>query len=227
VAILLGGCPAHPSRPGAPAQQAVPAPAQRAPAHLGRPYDVVASESLLTIQVYRGGPLAKAGHNHVIASHDLAGTIYIPADPMRTTFEIRLPVASLSVDEAALRAQAGQDFQAVVPDSAREGTRGNMLGQALLNAQLFPEIVLRSQDIASGGAQGDLKVHVEAEVRQAPHAILVPVHYDMQPTQVTISGEMPLRQTDLGLTPFSAMLGALQVEDEMRVRFRIVARGHR
>jgi hypothetical protein len=32
-----------------------------------------------------------------------------------------------------------------------------------------------------------------------------------------------VRQTDLGLKPFSAMLGALQVQDEMRVRFRIVA----
>jgi polyisoprenoid-binding protein YceI len=185
---------------------------------------VVASESLLTIQVYRGGPLAKAGHNHVIASHELAGTVYIPPDPLRTTFEVRLPVASLSVDEAALRAQAGQDFRAVVPDSAREGTRGNMLGQALLNAELFPQIVLRSQSIASGGAQGDLEVRIEAEVREAPHAILVPVHYELQPAQLTISGEMPLRQTDLGLTPFSAMLGALQVEDEMRVKFRIVAR---
>src|SRR6185312_7345996 len=199
-------------------------PAQRAPAHLGRPYDVVAGESLLTIQVYRGGPLAKAGHNHVIASHDLAGTIYIPADPMRTTFEIRLPIATLSVDEGALRAQAGQDFQAAVPDSAKEGTRANMLSPALLNAQLFPQIVLRSQSIESGAAHGDLKVHLEAEVREALHAILAPVHYDLQSTQVTISGEMPLRQTDLGLTPFSAMLGALQVEDEMRVKFRIVAR---
>ncbi|HXR88753.1 MAG TPA: YceI family protein [Steroidobacteraceae bacterium] len=189
---------------------------------MGRPYDVV--EGLLTLQVYRGGPLAKAGHNHVIASHDLEGTIYVPDDPLRATFEIRLPLATLSVDEAALRARAGPDFQAEVPDSAREGTRRNMLGQALLNADLFPQIVLRSQGIESGGARGDLEVHVEAEVRQAPHPLLVPIHYDLQPTQLTITGEMALRQTDLGLTPFSAMLGALQVEDEMRVRFRIVAR---
>jgi len=224
LAVLLGGCPAHPGRPGGPTQEAVPASAQRPQAHLGRPYDVVTSESLLTIQVYRGGPLAKAGHNHVIASHDLSGTIYVPPDPMRATFEIRLPLASLSVDEAALRAQAGQDFQAAVPDSAREGTRRNMLGQALLNAEVFPQIVLRSQSIESGGTQGDLEVHVEAEVREAPHPILVPIHYDLQSTQLTITGEVPLRQTDLGLTPFSAMLGALQVENEMRVKFRIVAR---
>jgi hypothetical protein len=40
---------------------------------------------------------------------------------------------------------------------------------------------------------------------------------------VTVSGETSLRQSDLGLKPFSALLGALQVQDEMRISFRISA----
>ena len=44
-----------------------------------------------------------------------------------------------------------------------------------------------------------------------------------QDDQIIVSGEFPLKQTDLGLTPFSALLGALQVVDEMKVRFHIVA----
>lgn len=230
-AVLLAGCPAHPSRPGGPPPQAIPAPVQHfsAPEHfranVGRPFDVVASESLLTIQVYRGGALAKAGHNHVIASHDLAGTIYVAPVPAQTTFEVKLHVSSLAVDEPALRAQAGSDFGAAVPDSAREGTRRNMLGTALLNAQMFPEIILRSQSIASGGP-GEVTSQVDAQVRGAPHVFLIHAHYSLDATQVRISGEVPLRQTDLGLTPFSAMLGALQVEDEMRVKFLIVAHAH-
>lgn len=175
------------------------------------------------ILVYRGGALAQAGHNHVIASHDLSGTIYVPADPMRASFEIRLPLAALTVDEPALRMQAGSDFAAAVPDSAREGTRRNMLGGALLNAPLFPEILLESQSIQAGAA-GELLAHVEAQVRQSAHPIGVPFRYDLRSAQLTVSGELPLRQTDLGLTPFSALLGALQVQDEMRVKFRIVAR---
>jgi polyisoprenoid-binding protein YceI len=219
-ALLLAGCLQHPSPPGGPARQAIPpAPA----AHLGRPYEVLGGDSLLTILVYRGGPLAKAGHNHVIASHELSGTIYVPADPLRASFEISVPVATLTVDEASLRTQAGSDFSAAVPDSAREGTRRNMLGEALLDAQLFPQILLKSQSLQTG-AGGELLAHVEAQVRQSSHSIVVPCRYEVQSAQLTVSGELPLRQTDLGLTPFSAMLGALQVEDEMRVRFRIVAR---
>ena len=185
---------------------------------------MVTSESLLTIQVYRGGPLAKAGHNHVIASHDLSGTIYVAPVPTQTTFEVRLPVTTLSVDEPALRAQAGSDFGAAVPDSAREGTRQNMLGAALLNAQVFPEIVLSSASLESAdGGPGEVTAHVTAQVRGTPHSIVIRAHYQLDATQVRISGEAPLRQTDLGLTPFAAMVGALQVEDEMRVKLLIVA----
>ena len=38
-----------------------------------REYQVVAEESLLQILVYRGGAMARLGHNHVIASHHLSG----------------------------------------------------------------------------------------------------------------------------------------------------------
>jgi hypothetical protein len=38
------------------------------------------------------------------------------------------------------------------------------------------------------------------------------------------SGELSLRQSALGLKPFSVMLGALQVLDEIKVRAQIVAR---
>ena len=51
----------------------------------------------------------------------------------------------------------------------------------------------------------------------------VPVTYSMSNGELTASGELPLKQTDLGLTPFTAMLGALAVQDEMRVKFRFVA----
>jgi hypothetical protein len=36
-------------------------------------------------------------------------------------------------------------------------------------------------------------------------------------------GSLELRQTALGLTPYSLMLGALQVQDAMTVKFSIVA----
>jgi polyisoprenoid-binding protein YceI len=196
------------------------------PAHQGRPYDIASGESLLTLLVFRGGALAKAGHNHVIASHALMGTVYIPADLSRSTFEVHLPVAELTVDEAVLRAKEDRaDFPPDIPDSAKDGTRRNMLGGALLDAEHYPEIVLRSERLepVAGESEVEWVAHVEVTVRDRVHSVAVPVRYERRADRLVVSGEFPLKQSDLGLTPFSALLGALQVLDEMKVRFRMVA----
>ena len=143
VAVCLAGCPTRPRAPGAPAEQPVSGQPAAAP-HEGRPYDVVSAESSLTIVVFRGGALARTGHNHVIASRGLTGTIYLPADLLRSTFEVRIPVAELTVDEPALRSQqGGADFPPDVPQSAKQGTRRNMLSEALLDLK---EIVDREME---------------------------------------------------------------------------------
>ncbi len=195
------------------------------PAREGRPYDVAAQESLLTILVFRGGPLAKAGHNHVIASHALHGTFYVPADVARATFDVAFPVAELTVDEAQLRAKENEaDFPPDVSDSAKDGTRKNMLGAALLDAEQYPDITIRSSGLAAATEAGaEWRATVEVTVHGRSTTVVVPVHYESRMDGIVVSGEFPLKQTDLGLTPFSALLGALQVVDEMKVRFRIVA----
>ena len=201
----------------------------RAPGHEGRPFDVASRESLLTILAFRGGALAKAGHNHVIASHDLSGTFYVPDDVLRSTFELHVPVAQLTIDEPELRAQEGPEFPREVPDSAKEGTRRNMLSEALLNGAQFSDFTLVSQRIEPGSAApavptaSAVRADVQVTIRGQTHTVSVPVTYSLTDGQLVATGDVPIKQTDLGLTPFSAMLGALQVQDELRVRFRIVA----
>ena len=230
---MLSGCPSPPrappplppAAPGAapPAVAPVPAP------HVGTPYQILPQSSLLTVLVYRGGTLASAGHNHVIASHDLSGAVYIPSAVMQSSFEVHVPVGTLTVDEAELRAQQpAAEFPPDVSESAKQGTRRNMLGEALLDAQRNPEIVLQSLQLEPAGStaanSGAVLAHVQSSVRGQLRSFTVPVHYRLgDKDTLEISGEFPLRQSELGLTPFSAMLGALQVQDEMRVNFHIVA----
>ena len=163
---ILSGCPAPPRQPPPappPTAPAVPAP------HVGTPYEILPQSSLLTLLVYRGGALASAGHNHVIASHDLSGSIFIPPEILQSSFEIHIPVATLTVDEEALRAQEpAADFPADVSASAKEGTRRNMLSEALLDAEHNPEIVLQALQLESGGAATDsatVQAHVQSSVR--------------------------------------------------------------
>jgi hypothetical protein len=225
LAGTLTACPTRPPVPPAPvrAPQAPPAAVPRT----GTPYDVVGEQSLLTVLVYRGGTLASAGHNHVIASHALNGTIYLPADTLGASFEVHVPVAALTVDEPQLRAaESAADFPPDVSQGARDGTRRNMLGPAMLAGEDYPEVVLRCGRLegAQPPRQGDATALIDTQVRDRWHTLRVPLRYQLTGETLTVTGEMPLRQSELGLTPFTALMGALAVEDEMRVRFRIVAR---
>ena len=65
---------------------------------------------------------------------------------------------------------------------------------------------------------------VETRVRGESHIVRLAASFELAGDLLSISGTLPLKQSELGLTPFSALMGALQVQDEMRVRFHIVAR---
>ena len=217
----LSGCQTSPPQQTPPQPGTSAAPTTAVPAG-AREYHVVATDSLLQIMVYRGGAMARLGHNHVIASHQLTGNVYVTDDPFGTRFDISFPVNELTVDEPGLRAAAGPDFPPSVPESAREGTRGNLLSEALLDGAHFPEIRLRATDVRAAGETYD--VGVEVTLKGTTHALRVPVAVKRQDGAIVASGEFPLRQTELGLKPFTAALGALVVLDDMRVRFDVTAR---
>ena len=185
-------------------------------------YRIDAERSLLTIRVFRGGALAAAGHNHVIASHHLQGQVDRAATLEGSRVTMRIPVALLTVDEPALRAEAGAEFSAEVPESAREGTMRNLLGATLLDGGRFPAIELESTRVVA--APGGTRITLRARVRDVDSSFEVPVTLESRGADLVASGAVELRQSQLGLTPFSVMMGALQVQDVMRVQFRLVAR---
>jgi hypothetical protein len=218
MAALLASCQAPAPKPG-PSLPPVAPPAM--PAVSGRLFRIVPAESEVRIFVYRTGSLAKLGHNHVITSHDLLGTVTVPDDPTQTQFEIVMPVVPLAVDEPEQRAEEGTDFSTEVSDSARDGTHKNMLKPEVLDGEHYPAVTVRSTSIARAGENYD--VVFEVELRGLKHELKAPVHVAIEAEQLTATGELSFNQTDLGITPFMAALGALAIKDEVRVKFNINA----
>jgi polyisoprenoid-binding protein YceI len=221
IAASLAACPAA-QRPE-PAKPTPTAPERPARDYTNaRVYQVVPEESLVRILVYRGGTLASAGHNHLVASRHVEGKVYLHQEITRSGFELAMPVASLDIDPAELRREEGPDFAAEVPDSARQGTRKNMLSPALLDAERFPDVRLSTAAVA-GSSLAALTVTALVDVRDQQHEVRVPVAIQVDGTRVSASGEFKVKQTDLGLKPFSALMGALQVQDEITIKFKLTA----
>jgi polyisoprenoid-binding protein YceI len=217
----LAACQTSP--PVAETPPATPAPAAPSEAPAGaHEHAVVAEESLLQILVYRGGAMARLGHNHVIASHHLAGVVFLADDPLQSRFDIRVPVNELTIDEPAMREVAGPDFPPGVPQSARDGTRKNLLSEALLDGEKYPTIRLRTTDVAVAAEGYD--VGVEITIKDQVRSVRVPVLLESKEGALVARGEFPLRQSELGFKPFSVAMGSLVVLDEMRIHFEVVAR---
>jgi hypothetical protein len=190
-------------------------------------YLVIADESLLTLRVFRAGALARLGHNHVIASRHLQGRLRFGGSVGDASLALTVPVTLLTIDEPALRLQAGAEFAADVPDSARSGTRDNLLGPSLLDGSRFPGIQIESESM-TGTVPGRVMATLQIRVRDVQTRLELPVNVEQRDALTLVaSGEATLRQSQFGLVPFSVMMGALQVQDEMQLKFRIVARDQR
>lgn len=222
--VLWGLAACQTSPPAAETPPAATVPGVSAPgiAADARQYSVVTEESLLQILVYRGGAMARLGHNHVIASHHVTGTVFVSEDPIRTRFDLQIPVNDLAIDEPAMREQAGADFPPGVPQSARDGTRRNLLSPALLDGANYPTIRLRGTDVVSAGEGFD--VGVEITIKDQVRNVRVPVALERKDGALKATGEFPLKQSELGFKPFSVAMGSLVVLDDMRIRFEVVAR---
>ena len=215
---MLAGCAAYQSRhTGQPIPGESPWPTDLRVR--GKIYRIDEARSELRVLVYRAGPLARLGHNHVVVNRSLQGAAKVAGG--RSGFWLKMPARGFVVDEPQARNEEGADFAADVPDDAKSGTLGHMLSAAVLDADQYPEISVT-------GVAGPPDAHplvVAVTVRVAGHesTIEAPFTLDIDSGSLSTSGTLEIRQSALGLTPYSLMLGALQVQDTLTVKFKIVA----
>ena len=215
LALLLGACALPAPAPGNAGGRDMPAgfPVDYYADVLrrgGRVLRVSPAESLLVIEVRRAGALARLGHDHVVASRDVQG--YVAESEARA--DLYLPLDRMTVDEAELRAQSGFDTTPSAGDI--EGTRRNMLGA--LEASRHPHAVVRVKSWSGGQAQ------LELTLNGVTREMTVPATIESGEGTLAISARLSLRQTDFGITPFSILGGAIQVQDAVDLRLRLYAR---
>lgn len=225
LALLLAACGAQRIRQTPPqiAGESAPAASSASAATI---YRIDANQSELRVLVYRGGPLARFGHNHVMVNRAISGSLTFAEEASASAFQLSVPAAAFIVDDAQARREEGPDFAGEIPDDAKSGTLRNMLSTALLDADEFPAMTVKSVAAsgtldASGG--GALIATVAISIAGHESTIDVPFTLASGPDCLSASGSLELRQSALGLTPFSLMLGALQVQDALTIKFQIVA----
>lgn len=220
LALSAGGCRGGAVQSSAAAPAALPPLAEMPPAGSTR-FQVDARESDLRVVVYRGGPLAKFGHNHVLRAGDLKGEVYLAPDFHRSAFLLEFSAAGLIVDPADARLDEGPDFATAPSPQAIEGTRANLLGPRVLDAANYPAITLRSVSIA--GSEANPVVTVRVGLHGVERELSFPGALERDGDRLIASGSLLLHTPDFGIARFTAMGGGLRVEEQLKIRFRVVA----
>ena len=174
---------------------------------------IAPDESLLTITVRRGGALARLGHDHVVASRSLQGVVA----PALGRAQFRFRLDEMSVDEAGLRQAAG--LTTTPSADAIAGTRHNMLVR-VLEAERYPWVSIEAR--RTGNKQvfdADITLHGVTRTVQLPVRVEQAADGRLQ-----ASGSLLLKQSDFGIVPFAVLGGAMAVQDQMELAFRITAR---
>jgi len=182
-------------------------------------FRVDSDASWLRVLAYPDGPLRRFGHHHVISHHGISGTVDVAPNPLESTIMLELTVQDLKVDDPALRELEGEDFEGDVPQKDIDGTRANMLGEKLLHGEQFPAIQIQSSAI--DGSMPDVNIVTTVIVTGMENTVTFPASIELTDDSFVASGQLEITHGELGLSPFTAMGGALSVRDLLVLKYQI------
>jgi len=171
----------------------------------------------LVIRTYRTGFGSRAGHDLTLELTAWQGTAHVAADVAASSVTLRIDADSFEVRE-------GRGGIKPLTDADRADIRKTIRG--LLDTARYPAITFESTRL--GGAQQDVSVNGQLTIRDATRPVTVRGNIDE-----SLGGEPRLRataqlvQSQWGIKPYSAFLGALKLRDaiDVEVEARLVPIG--
>lgn len=161
-------------------------------------------ESHVLVDLRATGLLRALGHNPtLVARPEPASVEAVEADGATTaTLALRFPVARIETPADMSR-------------DDRQKMRSNMEAAEVLDASRFPavDVTARWRGTSDSG-----RLEMDAAVRGRAHTLVMDVSLRREGSDVLARGTWEGRLTDLGIKPFRALMGALKLEDWVRLR---------
>ena len=197
-----------------------PAAAPAAPVAGSRVYTVDNRRSQLVLQVFKEGAAAALAHDHTVRATEVSGSITAdPAAPESAKVSVTVLTKSLVNDEPLTRKQFGLDPE--VPEKDRQAVLEAMRADNQLDVAKFASITFVSASVERSGEKlaivGDFTLHGVTKRIKMPIAVKWG-----DDGCVTGDGKIHFVQSDYGIKPYSAFLGAVKNKDEVILNVHLV-----
>jgi polyisoprenoid-binding protein YceI len=175
-----------------------------------------ASQGVFTVQAFARGALSALGHNPTFAVRAFTGTIDFSPDAIAEAV-VRL---TIQADSLALTDAVSPRDRAEIESRMR---------QEVLESTSYPTIALESTEISSGKiADGWYRLAITGKL--SVHGVTKTQRIDAQlrlmEDEARLSGDHKLLQSAYRIKPVSALAGMLQLQDELKIAFDLVAHKH-
>jgi hypothetical protein len=171
----------------------------------------------VVVNVFKAGLFSGFAHDHHFAVTEWTARATVPeGGPGGASIELVLAAGSL------------HDTQHGLSDADRRKIDAQAAGPDTLDAAHHPRIELRSERMTLAAAAGRGAVHgtMHGTLTVRGRAVPVDVPFDAERTAEGwhARGTAHLKQTDLGIRPFSGFGGTVKVKDELTVDFELTLR---
>jgi hypothetical protein len=153
------------------------------------------SNGSLKVKTGKEGAAAKMGHNLTLVVNSWEATVEGGDSPS----------IKLTADPGSVEVESGEGGAKPLGDKDKKDIKKTIDGKVLGSSQ----ITFTSSEVTDSQAKGDLSIAGKSS------DVTVPISVSGD----KISGSTTLSQSDFGVKPFSTMMGALKVKDQVTVEF--------
>lgn len=165
----------------------------------------LSADSRVLVDLRATGLLRALAHNPTLVAHPEEAPAFDVAEGdagASATLALRFPVSRIDVPEE-------------LSPGDRDKMRANMEAPEVLDAARFPSVDVTAR---WRGTMQEGQLEVDATIRGRTHALEMDVALERAGSELLARGTWEGRLSDLGIKPFRALMGALKLEDWVRLR---------
>jgi polyisoprenoid-binding protein YceI len=172
-------------------------------------YNLGPSDGKVRVKTGRQGMASKVGHDLTLEAGNWKATVVVDGDPSRSEVQATIEPRSLEVTAATGGAKP-------VSDKDKKDIKKNISGLLGNDSITFTSTSVEVKNDTSLKVAGTLSIAGQTR----------PVTLDLTGSPYgRLEGRIAVVQSQFGIKPFSAMMGALKVKDEVEVSFDVALPG--
>ncbi len=180
-------------------------------------YKIDTQKSKVEIHVAREGFFKAFGHDHLVSATQYSGEIQLNS--------VKLEDSSVSF---TIKAHSLEVLDPGESEKDRKEVQSTMLGEQVLDVAHFPQIEFSSTSVkVVSNKKGVYELQVEGalSLHGVKKPVTVPVRAQIiEDGNLSAYADVPLLQSDFGITPIKIAGGTVRVKDRLKLTFQFLAR---